>query len=75
MENGEINRQSVADSVNSQYSVLVVEDDEGLSKLVCRRLEKEGFNIKSALKASDALDIIYENPQVLLLLDYRLPDM
>ena len=71
----EINQRNVPDSVNSKYSVLVVEDDEGLNKLVCRRLEKEGFNIKSALKASDALDIIYENPQVLLLLDYRLPDM
>jgi len=75
MEVSEINRQSVTNSTNSLNSVLVVEDDPGMNKLVCRNLQKEGFTVQSALTAADALEIIYRDPGLLLILDYRLPDM
>jgi signal transduction histidine kinase len=75
MEVSEINRQSITNSTNSLNSVLVVEDDPGVNKLVCRNLQREGITVQSALTAADALKIIYRDPGLLLVLDYKLPDM
>ena len=58
-----------------QLKVLVVEDDEGLNKLVCRCLQKEGLNVQSVFYGKDALEKIGTNQNLLLLLDYRLPDI
>lgn len=67
--------RNVINNKKSHFSVLVVEDDKGLNKLICMTLENEDFNIKSAMKASEAFDIIKDDQELLLLLDYRLPDM
>ncbi len=56
-------------------SILVVEDDEGLSFLISRRLKKEGLNPLPAQTGSEAISIIEENENILMLLDILLPDM
>jgi len=55
--------------------VLVVEDDEGLNKLVQKSLRKEGFNCRGVLTGADAIDIVKNNTNLVLLIDQRLPDM
>jgi two-component system NtrC family sensor kinase len=55
--------------------VLVVEDDEGLCRLVTRSLARAGFDASTATTGAGAVEEYRKNPGLLLLLDYRLPDM
>lgn len=55
--------------------ILVVEDDEGLNFLVKKVLEREGFSVEQAFQGKDALEKVRKNPEMVLLLDFRLPDM
>ncbi len=55
--------------------VLVVEDDEGLNRLVQKALRKAGFESQGVLTGSDAISRIAADPDLTLLLDQHLPDM
>ncbi len=55
--------------------VLVVEDDAGLNRLIQKTLQKAGFATDGALNGAEALAKIAEGRDLLLLLDYSLPDM
>jgi len=56
-------------------TILVVEDDEGLNVLIQKILQKEGFLVDSALNGRDGILKASENKEILMLLDYKLPDM
>lgn len=56
-------------------NILIVEDDEGLNYLIKKILKREGFNVVQAFDGKDALRKAQENLDMLLLLDFRLPDM
>jgi len=55
--------------------ILVVEDDKGLNHLIQRTLHREGLDTEGTFSGNDALSRILQNPHVLMLLDYSLPDM
>jgi len=59
--------------------VLVVEDDEGLQKLIIKRMQKAGYQTLGANTAREALKLVLqwneENSELVLLLDQNLPDM
>ncbi len=55
--------------------VLVVEDDAGLNRLIQKTLQKEGFSTDGALTGADAVAKMTGNRDMVLLLDYSLPDM
>ncbi len=59
----------------AKETILVVEDNEGLNRLIGKNLQRAGFQIDSALKGSEALEKIHSDPNVIMLLDYQLPDM
>lgn len=59
----------------ARTNVLVVEDDEGVNRLIQKTLQREGFAAEGALNGADAVSRITGNPDVILLLDYMLPDM
>lgn len=60
----------------TSWTILVVEDDEGLNKLIQKKLERSGFQTESVMRGADAVRRIRENSEtLLLLLDYQLPDM
>ena len=56
--------------------ILVIEDEEDLNQTLSFNLENEGYKVTSALKGSEALEIL-ENaqPPDLVILDLMLPDM
>jgi signal transduction histidine kinase/DNA-binding response OmpR family regulator len=58
-----------------KWKVLVVEDDPGLRRLMQRELEREGIPVESAASGGEALRASRNRRQILLLLDYSLPDM
>ena len=55
--------------------VLVVEDDEGLNNLAQEALRKAGYDTAGVLNAAEAIERVMANPEVVLLLDIKLPDM
>jgi PAS domain S-box-containing protein len=72
----EKNDHSAENKAGPPGTVLVIEDDEGLSRLIQRKLRGAGFHTEGALTGAEAIDWIANNPTpLLLLLDYRLPDM
>ncbi len=56
--------------------VLIVEDDEEVSRIISRSLKRKGIISDNAKSGKDALEILLNTEdQILLLVDYVLPDM
>ena len=58
-------------------SILVVDDEELIRKLLKRLLEHEGYNVTCAKSGSEAIDIFSRKPEAhpLIVLDMIMPDM
>ena len=50
-------------------NIVIVEDDEDISDTIRYNLEREGFRVRAATTGEDALDIIFDLPPNLILLD------
>lgn len=55
--------------------VLVVEDDAGLRSLIRRKLERNDYTVTTASTGAEAVALVVEKPDILLLLDFKLQDM
>jgi PAS domain S-box-containing protein len=55
--------------------VLIIEDDEGLNRLITKNLEREGYKTTSAYNGKEGLNQIITQDSQILLTDYKLPDM
>ena len=55
--------------------VLVVDDDESNRDVLCRRLDREGFETWAAKDGHDALALLSARPFDLVLLDFMMPGM
>jgi len=56
-------------------AILVVEDDEGLRRLILKALAKAGYDAQGVPTGAEALERVAADPQLVLLLDQKLPDM
>ena len=56
-------------------TILVVEDDEGLLKLIVKSLKKSGFNPIGVSTGVQAIEYVVSNREIIMLLDQQLPDM
>ena len=56
-------------------SILIVEDDEDIADSIRYNLEREGFRVRIATTGEDALELIFNGPPSLILLDLNLPHM
>jgi len=70
--NPEISQTSADDF---RLPLLIVEDDEGLNRLIRKNLGREGFQVEGVVTGREALAALEAAPDVLLLLDFVLPDM
>lgn len=67
-----------AAKINDQAAcpvILIVEDEEGLNHLIKKVLGREGFVTEGVLNGEDAIRRISNDPDVILILDFVLPDM
>jgi DNA-binding response OmpR family regulator len=55
-------------------TVLLIEDDDGLSRGICFTLEKEGYHILSACNLQMGRQLLFDNTVDLIILDINLPD-
>ena len=56
-------------------SILVVEDDPQIQRLIQFVLAKEGFDVATAQTGEEALNVLQESVPALVLLDNKLPGM
>lgn len=56
-------------------SILVVEDDQDLNKTVCSVLTRHDYNVKSALDAKTAFDLMYNEKFDLIVSDIMMPEI
>ena len=59
----------------ARKAIMVVEDDVGLNRLICRLLERCGHSTIAAFKGEEAIETAMREPVRLMLLDFILPDM
>lgn len=57
------------------FSLLVVEDDETLNKMICAKLKQEKFNVYRAYNGEEALDVMDHNHIDLIISDIMMPQM
>ncbi len=62
-------------SICSQVTILVVDDDRGLLRLIEKSLLREGFSVATADSGATALAWLKANQPDLALFDLKLPDM
>ncbi|MBC8229706.1 response regulator [bacterium] len=55
--------------------LVVVDDDECLNYLIQKVLQRADFRVEVDLNGADAIARVVDNQNVILLLDYLLPDM
>ena len=60
--------------MNNKISILVIEDDNDISKMICDLLEQNGYNAKPACSGTEAL-MTFNNKVNLVLLDLMLPGL
>jgi len=57
------------------FSILVVEDDENLNKLMCEKLKNETYQVFSAFDGEEALEVLYQKHVDLIISDIMMPNM
>jgi DNA-binding NtrC family response regulator len=57
-----------------QTSILVIEDDSTLNRLLVDQLRRAGYDARGVLNTADARAAVQEREPALALLDFRLPD-
>lgn len=55
-------------------ALLLIEDDRRLSELISRYLGQNGFQVQSASRGAEALQLVAQSPPDLIILDLNLPD-
>ncbi len=62
-------------SDNSNYKILLVDDEQDILDFVSYNLKKEGFQVFSALNGKDAINIARKETPQLIILDVMMPEM
>jgi DNA-binding response OmpR family regulator len=57
------------------YSILAIDDDPKILKILLHTFRKEGFKVATAASGEEALQIARQSPPDLVLLDIMMPDM
>jgi two-component system OmpR family response regulator len=57
------------------FSILVVEDDENLNKLMCEKLKNETYQVFSAFDGAEALEVLDQKHVDLIISDIMMPNM
>ncbi len=75
MNNIEALQHYLQDMPETRFTLIVVEDDQGLNRLIQKRLQRQSFNVAGAYTGAEGIQLARTLPDALLLIDYTLPDM
>jgi two-component system OmpR family response regulator len=57
------------------FSILIVEDDELLNKMICSKLRQESYNVLTAFDGEQALELLDKEHVDLIISDIMMPNM
>lgn len=57
------------------FSILVVEDDEILNKMICAKLKQESYHVFASFDGEQALDLLDKEHMDLIISDIMMPNM
>jgi DNA-binding response OmpR family regulator len=60
-------------STRSDETILVVDDDDGVTQIFARMLQLEGYGVRTALTAESGLWDVFERSPDAIILDLRMP--
>ena len=60
-------------SERASATILIVDDDEGVTQTFARMLKLEGYNVRTAISAEKGLDEAEQNRPDAIILDLRMP--
>ena len=60
-------------STSKPLRILYMEDDEGLARLLQKKMRREGFEVDLACDGKEGLAMFEKHPYDVLFLDYRMP--
>ena len=75
MAANEKNRSPKAQENPASLELIIIEDDQGIGKLIQTKLNRIGYSSKRVETGAEALNTITGAKNELLLVDYKLPDM
>ncbi len=61
--------------MNKQVKVLIIEDDPSICELITLYAEKSGYRVNVANNGLKGLEMFYDNPPDLVILDIMMPEM
>jgi putative two-component system response regulator len=73
MKQANANDKSIEGMPDQQETLLIVDDEAAIRKLLCKKLSREGYQCEEADSAEQALNTLAPSPIALVILDIKMP--
>jgi len=73
MKQANANEKSIEGMLDQQETLLIVDDEAAIRKLLCQKLSKEGYQCEEANAAEQILNTLATSPIALVILDIKMP--
>jgi len=73
MKQANANEKSIEGMPDQQETLLVVDDEAAIRRVLCQKLSREGYQCEEADSAEQALNMLETSPIALVILDIKMP--
>ena len=73
MKQAKANEKSIEGMLGQQETLLIVDDEAAIRKLLCQKLSREGYQCEEANAAEQILNTLATSPIALVILDIKMP--
>jgi len=73
MKQTNANEKSIEGMPDQQETLLIVDDEAAIRRVLCQRLPREGYQCEEADTAEQALNMLETSPIALVILDTKMP--
>jgi len=73
MKQANANEESIKGMLDQQETLLIVDDEAVIRRMLHQKLSREGYQCEEANSAEQALDVLETNPIALVILDIKMP--
>jgi len=73
MKQTNANGKSIDGMIDQQETLLIVDDEAGIRKVLCQKLSREGYLCEEADAAEQVLNTLATSPIALVILDIKMP--
>jgi len=73
MKQANANEKSIERTLDQQETLLVVDDEAAIRRVLCQKLSREGYQCEEADAAEQTLNMLETSPIALVILDIKMP--